>query len=497
MRALLLALLVLAFAPLAGLLLRVWTKGGYVSGGDGLLVVDQMQYLNWLRQAGDHLLIENLYDLAPGPRTFLHPGLAVSGALHSLGVGTIAAYLVWKPIAVLALWAGAIVWCARFLAPGRRRTAAVCLALFFASPVAAIVGQTGLGGPSLKIDFDFLSGELTSGNYLWGYPFTAIAVGLMPLGLIAHERRRHAWAAAAGLLIAWLQPWQGATYLLVVLGAQAVLWRRRGERPDAATALVAAATVAPLAYYLVLSLTDPSWERAQLANDFGTWPAWVTVVGLAPLVLPALTGLKGAAEDFGQLALRLWPVAALVVYLLPFGTFPAHALQGMTLPLVTLAFLGVGARWRPWAVLAALVVLIVPGTAYRVDALRQAVNLGRQPFFLTDGEHAALRWLDRAPAAGGVLAPVYSGLLVPAFTQRETWVGTGSWTPDYDARLRRAERLFAGRASRAEAEALVRGSRARFVLSDCHGRADIDALVRAVAGRPRRFGCATVWEVPR
>ena len=49
--------------------------------------------------------------------------------------------------------------------------------------------------------------------------------------------------------------------------------------------------------------------------------------------------------------------------------------------------------------------------------------------------------------------------------------------------------------SRAEAEALVRASGARYLLSDCHGRADIRALVARVAARERRFGCATVWEV--
>ena len=47
MRALLVALGALAFAPLAGLLLRVATKGGYFTGGDGLLVLDQLQYFNW------------------------------------------------------------------------------------------------------------------------------------------------------------------------------------------------------------------------------------------------------------------------------------------------------------------------------------------------------------------------------------------------------------------------------------------------------------------
>ena len=61
------ALLALSFAVLAGLLVRVWTKGGVVAGADGFLVVDQLQYLNWLRQAGDHVAAENLYDcLRPG-----------------------------------------------------------------------------------------------------------------------------------------------------------------------------------------------------------------------------------------------------------------------------------------------------------------------------------------------------------------------------------------------------------------------------------------------
>ena len=84
---------------------------------------------------------------------------------------------------------------------------------------------------------------------------------------------------------------------------------------------------------------------------------------------------------------------------------------------------------------------------------------------------------------------------MPAWTQRETWVGAGSWTPHFDARLQQAEQLFSGRLGRAEAEALVRRSGARFLLSDCHGRADIGALLARVTVRERRFGCATVWEV--
>jgi hypothetical protein len=491
----LLALTALAFAPLAGLLLRVWTQGGYLSGADGLLVLDQMQYLNWLRQSGTDVLIGNLYDLAPGPRTFLHPGLLLSGLLHDLGLGAIASYLVWKPVAVLALWAGAVAWCRRLLPDERRRRTAVWLSLLFASPIAAFVGWTGIGGPSATFHFDFLSGELTAGNYLWGYVFTAIAVGLMPLGLLAHESGRTGWAAAAGLVVAWLQPWQGATFLLVVLGAEALRWRATGTRPPLGPiAAVGAATAAPLVYYLVLSRTDDAWRLAGEANDFGSWPWWVTVLGLLTLAWPALTAPRPAAE-FAPLALRVWPLAALLVYLQPFGTFPAHALQGLVLPLVVLSVLGIAGRLRGAALAVVGFLLIVPGTLYRADQLRAAVSAGRQPFFLTDGERAALRALDRDPRPGGVLAPIYSGLLVPAYTQRETWVGAGSWTPDFDARTQDTERLFSGRMGGAEARDYVRRTRARFLLADCHGRADVGPLLAGLVVAERRFGCARVWEV--
>ena len=226
------ALAALAVAPLAGLLLRVALRGGHLAGGDGFLVLDQMQYLNWLRQAGEHVLIANLYDLAPGPRSFLHPGLLVSGALHALGLGMTAAYLVWKPVAVLALWAGALAWAGRFLRRrGGPRLAAAALALLFASPVAALVGWTGLGGERTRFHFDFLCGELTPTTTSGATSSPRSRSGCCRSALLAHERGRTALAAAAGLLIAWLQPWQGATYLLVLLGAEAVVWRRRRTPP--------------------------------------------------------------------------------------------------------------------------------------------------------------------------------------------------------------------------------------------------------------------------
>ena len=82
-----------------------------------------------------------------------------------------------------------------------------------------------------------------------------------------------------------------------------------------------------------------------------------------------------------------------------------------------------------------------------------------------------------------------------AYTGRETYIGAGSWTPNADARREAAEDLFGGRLTSAEARALVRRSGARFLYSDCHGRANIDRIVRPFTDPPRRSGCATVYRV--
>ena len=122
------------------------------------------------------------------------------------------------------------------------------------------------------------------------------------------------------------------------------------------------------------------------------------MIGLAPLVLPALTGVRNAPDDLGGWMLRLWPLAALVVLCQPFGTFPAHALQGITLPLVTLAFLGdrrdggAGLRWRRAR---------AADRAGHGLPRRRAAQGGqrRPPAVLPHRRRArALRYLDRAPA---------------------------------------------------------------------------------------------------
>ncbi len=497
-----------ALAALAGLSLVILaalaTKGRPLSGADGLLAADQLQYLTWIRESSEHVLIGNRFDLAPGDRTFLHPGFLLSGVLVALGMSVPLAYLLlWKPLAVGTVFAGTLAYVRRLLPAGGQRHVALVLALFAVMPGSWLVAWTGWGGKPRQYSFDFISGEMWTGGFLWGYLMTAVAVGLLPLVLLAVERRRFAWAAAGALLVCWLQPWQGAELALVVAAVAVLRWRRAGERPDARALAVLAAIALPAAYYLALSRFDPAWELAGEANRAGAmeawrWPWWAMALTVAPLAVPAALAYRLPAPTWQEQAVRIWPFAVLAVYLLPIGTFPYHSFQGLAIPLAVLAVQGVASVWpapRRAVVVGILVLMTLPGMAHKLDVARTSVQGGGDPFWIFPDEHRALDALERDPRPGGVLGPSYAGYMLPYTTGRETWVGAYSWTPQWNRRQRLANALFEGRLTGEPARRFVRSTRARFLFADCRPLANVEPVIRPLLARTRRFGCATVYEL--
>jgi hypothetical protein len=502
------ALVALALLSVA-VLVPLLAKGRPLSGADGLLAADQLQYLTWIREASNHVLIGNLFDLEPGPRTFLHPMFLLSGALVALGVSIPLAYLLWKPVAVGVLFAGVLAYVRRMLPPGGQRHVALVLALFAVMPASWIVARTGWGGKPRQYSFDFITGEMWTGGYLWGYLPTAVAVGLVPLTLLGWERwqrrgggRLLAIVAAGALLVCWLQPWQGAELGLILVAVAALRWRG-GERPPLALGIVLAAIAAPALYYLLLSRLDPAWELAGIQNAAGampawSWPWWAIALTVAPLALPAALAYRLPARDWQEQAVRVWPLAIAAVYLLPFGTFPYHSLQGLAIPLSILAVQGVtSVGWRPSraVIVAMLALMTLPGIAHRLDIARNSVQSGGDPYWVFPDEQDALRFLEDDPRPGGTLGPTYAGYMLPAFTGRETWVGAYSWTPDWVERAGLANDLFEGRLTGEEARRFVVSTRVRFLFADCRPLADLEATLRPLLAEVHRFGCATVYEL--
>jgi hypothetical protein len=403
------------------------------------------------------------------------------------------AYLLWKPVAVIVVFVGfrAYVW--SFLTGTWQRLTALAIGLFFISPVGEIVGS-----PAVT---------------LWGNLPAALSAGFMPLFLLGVERiargRGHdaRWrrsdvllVCACGAAASWLHPWQGEVLLVIVAGALAL----GPERLRHARLLLipALAVLAPLLYYYVLSRADPAWNYAQHINEhIGHLEEGQLVVGLAPIVVPALAGLRGQWDDLQERMLVLWLPAALAVYFFLSPSFPKHAFLGIGLPLAILAVRALD-RVKRHAVrsttLAALaVVLIVPGTVRAVRLLRDLVHAGTQPFYLQHGEDRALSSLAKVREPGAVLPTPYLGSLVPARTGRHTWIGHPSWTRDFAARSSAADALFSGRASEQRARALLRTSRVTFVLDDCGRHAASLRVMKPIALSIRRFGCATVYRVAR
>ena len=495
-------------------LVPLLTRGRPLSGSDGLFPADQLQYFAWIRDASEHGLIGNRFDLAPGDRPFLHPGFLLTGVVHAVtGIGIPWVYMaLWKPVAVGVLFVGALRYVRRLLPARGQRHAGLILALFAVMPTVAIVAWSDWGGNPRQYTFDFISGEMWTGQYLWGYLFTGIAVGLMPLVLLAVERWRAGeggrWtlplAALGTFLVMYLQPWQGATLCAIVLGVEAWRWLRSRERPAFGVLWLPAAALLPTVYYFLLSHYDAAWKLAGESNAAGaqpewSWPWWAIVLTVLPLAVPAALAYRLPAPSWQDLAVRIWPLAALAVYVAPAGTFPYHSFQGLALPLSVLAVQGVvslrsrGLTLKPAWVVAVLFVMTVPGFAHKVEVAANNVHAGADPYFIFPDEERALAALEDDPRPGGVLAPLYSGFLIPYTTGRETYVGALSWSPDFRDRRTRADALFEGRLVGERALEFVRSTRARFLYADCRKLADLSGLLRPELERVDRYGCATVY----
>jgi hypothetical protein len=499
----------LSLAVLAALL----TKGRALTGADGVLASDQLQYFTWIREASEHVLVGNRYDFAPDDRTFLHPGFLLSGVVHALtGLSIPLSYLLWKPVAVALTFVGALLYVRRLVPPGGAQRVALVLVLFAVMPASALVAWTNWGGNPRQYTFDFISGEMWTGQYLWGYLMTAIAVALMPLVLLGVERWRRerrtrtlVMSALGAFIVAWLQPWQGATLAIVVFVTEVLAARRDGRTSVAALAIPAAVAV-PSVYYWALSQWDSAWELASESNAAGSqptwsWPWWAIALTLAPLALPAALAYRGRIRDWQEIAVRVWPFAALVVYLLPVGTFPYHAFQGLAIPLSILAVQGVVSVWprpRLGFVVAALAVMTLPGIAHKLEVAVNSVRAAGDPYFVFAGEQDAMEWLERDPRPGGVLAPAYGGHMLPYKSGREVYVGALSWTPGWQQRVDDTQRLFEGAPDGVWARAFVRRTGARFIFVDCRpGLLDLAPVLGPVLEDVRRFGCASVYVVRR
>lgn len=490
---------------------QVIVRGLSWTGTDGIFVTDQMTYLAWIRDSSQHVLVSNLFELRGTPADFFEPLIVLSGAVAALGVVPWLSLLLWKPVAVVGLMLSTRALVHRTVPTSCGRRVAIGLALFFVGPGAFEADRLLHSDPATSLRLTALTFDLSLGFWSWGYSFGLISVAAAVLGLLiyarAQETDRHRWAPPLlGALASSLHPWQGAGLILVLIGAEVMTLHRERQRLRLLMLTVAVAA-APLVYFLVLNRSDPSWGLAQ-SSAHSAFPLWMVAVTVAPLALPALLAYRQRATTFLARAIRLWPVAALVIFLLSetnLGAAPSHALLGISVPLAILAVEGVrSAGWgenrTQQLVIAGLIAItFLPPTVYELGKAKDVIAPGSlqsrttDPVFVTPGERGALDYLARDPQPGGVMSGFYLGTLVPGLTGRHTFVGNVYYSPDFAQRVEITGRLLASQLDRAAAVSFLRGSGARFLLADCGSGSDLQATLGPILDSVHRFGCVTVY----
>jgi hypothetical protein len=484
------------------LVLDVWRAvfdGAVWTGTDGVYIVDQMQYLAWIRDASHHFLVSNLFVLRNTPADYFQPAVVISGGLTALGLSPALSLLLWKPIAVVAFFLAVRSYARRSVSGMWPRRAVLVLALFFGS-FTLVYGDVSV------------LGDLFPGFLSWGYTFGLTALAAMVWALVSYDEARaggrRLWLPGAlGALASLLHPWNGELLIALVVAAELVMLAgRRYERGHVRlTAATLIGTGVPLLYDAILSKADINWKLAQQAASHAFS---FRSIGLAvlPLLLPAVVAYRTRPRTFLAAATRTWPLAAFGIFLLSgtsLGGAPLHAFQGITVPLAVLGVEGLqllGWRRLRRPVLAGVVAVAV----FTVPAMVKEMSIAHalaaptpgNANFITSDERSALDYLARLKEPGSVMTQPYLGATVPGRTGRRTYVGDCLWSqPNCYGRSATAQALFNGGLQPAAARSFVLTSGARFVLADCETVADMRTLLGPIIRSARDFGCAAVYEV--
>ena len=532
-RAVLTLFALLSLTVVGVLVWNILVHGAIWTGSVGY-VFDSMQYLAWVREGADHFLSGNLFSLEPPVRNYLNPGLIISSGLSKLGLSIPLAYAFWIPVGIAAL-----VWVVRRFSnwlelTGWTSVAVIALALLYKIPAAAILqGHVPVENVNA---LTYAGTDAWPVYWSWGFSLTAISVALLCLGIMRYDAIRNSGVRASfglmmiALFCSWLQPWQGAILLALIVGGEIIAGfvLKQGAGLRGRLSLLATTVIAgtlPLAYYAILGKIDEAWRINGLqANSYVKGVSWWTAVALMlPLLAASVFAYLKRPDSFRAIAIRLWPLIAiaemLTIDITKVGNTSTHSLKGITFPLAVLAVTGTAPLFKRLAdrsfvgsatLATALVgVLFIPGAVNQIHSQLFDMSLNQRGgyYYVSRYDEEALAWLTTQKGPGGVYASSLYGSMVPWRTDRSTWVGHETWTPRFQGRSYFNENLLDGHlpaiAFGLSPAAVVKWSGARWVFQDCYRKRvqraskypTLDSQLAPITKLKKTFGCATIWEI--
>lgn len=428
--------------------------------------------------------------------------LALGQLARVLGLSLVQIWHVARMAAGLFLFLATFGFVASFLERPRWRWTAFLLAVLGSGLgwLLLILGQSEWLGDFL-VDFRMPESHLFFSAFT--YPHVAAGSGLLLiifwLYLRALKATHRAWvyalvAGVANLVLGIVYPFliylvgatAGAYWLFLALRRRRWLWREAG--------LVAIIFLVPLPLYLYYVYTYRVNDVFRIwAEQAGTpsppWPHYLVAYGLLliPALLPLLSRRGRAKIDDSLAFLWLWLAAAAVLLYGPFDQQRRFA-QGLQAPLAILAVVGLKttimpalAGSRPFQrlaarprysiegltslVLFAFVALNAISSLYLlVDVTATTALVQPYPFFRSDEEAQAARWLQaQGEAAGVVLATYETGNFIAAQTGFPVVIGHWAETVNWSARLEDSNAFYGLAVSDAWRRAFLAENNVRYV----------------------------------
>ncbi len=472
-----LALLIASIPYLYGLLnpLPGMTYTGLTYNIDDVAV-----YLSWIRQAADgHLFQRNLFNTGDQRGAVINLFALPLGGVSYLTSLTLP--LVYHLARVLLgaafLWAAFLLIRETITQERARRWAFTFLC--FASGLGWVFGgyEPALGDNQ---SIDLYQPEAISFLSLYYTPLFLAALTLMVIFMTAVVRVERSgkaidiWPAAiAGALLGNFHTYDVIT-VFAVYGAFRLVSDIRNRRVNSAAwvafVIVLLPTCLTTAYTYYALIQDPLFRARNVITRTAS-PIYVAL-GFGLPLLYALASVTPAIRNLltdrpARILLALWAALGLALPYLPFD-FQRKLMMGVHIPICLLAgcaISGLTARlsgdFPKIAALFALLVAIPSNALFLLrDIGRLDANIGSTEHrpFLSHGEAGALTWLrDHAQRDEGVLVspdpashkrfpffPLrpYLGVLIPAWTGLPVYVGHGSETARYGAKLAETLNFF-------------------------------------------------------
>jgi hypothetical protein len=479
--------------------------GTQFSGSVEFYAYDSNTYLAWIRQASEGWwLLVDRYTTEPTGRCFFHPVFLALGLLVRLtGLPILAVWVVARVASAALATFCLFLFVRRAVGPGRQALIAL----------ATITLGGGIGWYWLVTDgsaasTDVWMPELTFYQSLrWPFLWSIALVMMMAFFAAAAEAiasgSRRA-ALAAGLLfaaVALVHPYNVVTFTVVpgVFMATEALRNRRVDWSAVGNYVLIGLLAAPaILYQIAVVRIDPVLKLHSEVDMTSPGPFWY-LTGFGPVLIAlALFGLRPAwrGGPLARLAV-VWAVAGALLLYSPVS-FNRRLVTGLIIPVGILAsypaeaFVARVLTARPTrarvaaaaAAVALFLVAIVPTNALATREDWRSALYGRYPVYIDRDLTGAFEWL-RAAEPGVVVADENLGNLVPAFTGQTVYAGHWAQTVDYGLKLRKVNRLLAGRMAPGELSRFLIESRARYILYDPRPRGGSGRFDPASLGQVR------------